>query len=361
LIYCKSSHSSSTHKSTLIQNNWNRETIPSFQSSSSGSNLNVSSTDLNYSLLEALEYFCHHPDAIKPTFHRNSAVLSSSEEFTIRYKQEELLGEGGYSQVYAGERRSTSTPVAIKHIPKKNVQFVKVNCQGNVYDEILEVFLMEQAAGRLCDGSFENPAVIGLMDVIIVMERPPDTVDGHDYLFEVQYIPEDQIKVIFKQIINAALLMHKNGVFHRDLKLTNILVDGSKGTPEIRVIDFGCGNFVENEPFSKFNGTPEYAPPEVYYEETYMAEATTVWQIGAMLYIYCTRDSFETSVYMTEDNEVLENVSMDCNDFLSQCLALEPNQRPTLEDLLLHPWLELTGPHSNDVFLEVLKYSLTGT
>uniref|UniRef100_A0A8C5DAR9 non-specific serine/threonine protein kinase n=1 Tax=Gouania willdenowi TaxID=441366 RepID=A0A8C5DAR9_GOUWI len=262
----------------------------------------------------------------------------SSEEFTIRYKEEELLGEGGYSQVYAGERRSTSTPVAIKHIRKKNVQFVKVNCQGNVYDEILEVF--------------ENPAVIGLMDtfhleteVIIVMERPPDTVDGQIYLLEVQYIPEDQIKVIFKQIINAALLMHKNGVFHRDLKLTNILVKRNKGTPEIRVIDFGCGNFVENEPFSEFNGTPEFAPPEVYREETYMAEAKTVWQIGAMLYMTCTRDSFETSVYMKEGNEVLENVSMECNDFLNQCLALDPNQRPTLEDLLLHPWLELTGPH----------------
>uniref|UniRef100_A0A8C5DTK2 non-specific serine/threonine protein kinase n=1 Tax=Gouania willdenowi TaxID=441366 RepID=A0A8C5DTK2_GOUWI len=263
----------------------------------------------------------------------------------------ELLGEGGFSQVYAGERRSTSTPVAIKHILKKDVEYVKVNCQGN-------------AAGRLCDGSFDKPAGIGLMDtfhldteVIIVMERPPDTVDGHDYFFEVQYMPEDQIKVIFKQIINATLLMHKNGVFHRDLKLDNILVKRNKGTPEIRVINFGCGDFVENEPFRKFNGTPAYAPPEVYREETYMAEATTVWQIGAMLYIYCTRDRFQTTVYMEEDNEVLEYVSMECNDFLSQCLALDPNQRPTLEDLLLHPWLELTGPHSNDSFLEVLEYS----
>uniref|UniRef100_A0A8C5DIK4 non-specific serine/threonine protein kinase n=1 Tax=Gouania willdenowi TaxID=441366 RepID=A0A8C5DIK4_GOUWI len=216
--------------------------------------------------------------------------------------------------------------------------------RGNVYDEILEVFLLEQAAGHLCDGSFENPAVIGLMDtfhleteVIIVMERLPDTVDGHDYLFKVKYIPEDQVKVIFKQIINTALLMHKYGVFHRDWKLDKILVKRNKGTPEIRVIDFGCGDFVENEPFSEFNGTPAFAPPEIFRGETYMAEATTVWQIGAMLYIYCTRGRFETSVYMTEDNEVLENVSMECNDFLSQCLALDPNQRPTLEDLLLYP------------------------
>uniref|UniRef100_A0A8C5GY55 Serine/threonine-protein kinase 1 n=1 Tax=Gouania willdenowi TaxID=441366 RepID=A0A8C5GY55_GOUWI len=221
----------------------------------------------------------------------------------VGYKEEELLGEGGYSQVYAGECRSTSTPVAIKHIPKK-----------------------DQAAGRLCDGSFENPAVIGLVDtfeleteVIIVMERPPDTVDGHDYMFKVKHVPEDQVKIIFKQIINAALLMHKNGVFHRDLKLENLLVDRNKGTPEIRVIDFGCGDFVENEPFREFNGTPDF--------------------------------------YIEQDNKVLGNVSKKCNDFLSRCLAFYPSQRPTLEDLLLHPWLELTGPHSNDPVLEVQEYS----
>ncbi|XP_028320800.1 serine/threonine-protein kinase pim-1-like [Gouania willdenowi] len=283
---------------------------------------------------------------MKTTFHRNSAVLSSSEEFTSRYKEEELLCKGGFSEVYTGECRSTSTPVVIKHISKKDVEFVKVNCQGNVYDEILEVVLMEQAAGRLCDGSFENPAVIGLMDifhlkteVIIVMERLPDTVDGLDYICE-EPVPEGQAKVIFKQIVNAALLMHKNGVFHRDLKLNNILLNRNKGTPEVRIIDFGCGDFIENEPFRDFYGTPVYEPPEHIREETYKAEATTVWQIGVMLYIICTMDSFDTLVYMEEDNEVVENVSMECNDFLSQCLALDPMQRPTLEDLLLHPWLE---------------------
>uniref|UniRef100_A0A8C5G989 non-specific serine/threonine protein kinase n=1 Tax=Gouania willdenowi TaxID=441366 RepID=A0A8C5G989_GOUWI len=155
----------------------------------------------------------------------------------------------------------------------------------------------------------------------------------------VKHIPDGQAKVIFKQI-NTALLMHKNGVFHQDLKLDNILVNRNKGTPEIRVIDFGCGDFVANEPFRKFCGTPAFAPPEVFLGETYKAEATTVWQIGAMLYITCTRANFDTLVYMKEDNKVLKNVSKECNDFLSKCLALDPKQRPTLEDLLLHPWLD---------------------
>uniref|UniRef100_A0A8C5GUW5 non-specific serine/threonine protein kinase n=1 Tax=Gouania willdenowi TaxID=441366 RepID=A0A8C5GUW5_GOUWI len=331
-----SSDSSGFGSSRTIINpkSWTWATIPSFPSSSTGSNPNVSSTTANDSLLEVLEYSCHHPDANKTTFHHNSAVLRSSEEFTSRYKEEKLLGEGGFSKVYAGECRSTSTPVAIKHISKEDVDF-------------------------------KNPAVIGLMDVfqletevIIVMERLPDTVDGFDYLLEVNHIPEDKIKVIFTQIINAALLMHKNGVFHRDLKLENILVNRNKGTPEIRVIDFGCGDFVQNEPFRDFCGTLEFAPPEHIRGETYKAEATTVWQIGVMLHMTCTGVCFETSEYIKKDKEVLKNVSKECNDFLSQCLALDPNQRPTLEDLLLHPWLELTGPHEPEkLLLKQLNHS----
>ncbi|XP_028322056.1 serine/threonine-protein kinase pim-1-like [Gouania willdenowi] len=317
-------------------------------SSSTCSHPNVSSTDSNGLFLEAQEYSCHHPDAIKTTFHRTSSFLSSSEEFKSRYHEEEMLCVGGFGLVYAGKRRCDSKPVAIKHIPKKTVKFVQVNCQGNVYHEILEVVLMEQAAGRLCNGSFENRAVIDVMEtfalkteVIIVMERPPNTVDMFDYLNKVEHIPEAQAKVIFKQIVNTALLMHRNGVFHRDLKLENLLINSNQDTPEIRLIDFGCGDFVQNEPFRVLMGTSDFAPPECLRAENYKAEATTVWQIGVMLFmVWHTRVHFKTKVYMKGGYKVLENVSKECNDFLNQCLALDPKQRPTLEDLLLHPWLE---------------------
>uniref|UniRef100_A0A8C5EXU2 non-specific serine/threonine protein kinase n=1 Tax=Gouania willdenowi TaxID=441366 RepID=A0A8C5EXU2_GOUWI len=241
--------------------------------------------------------------------------------------KEKLLGEGGFSQVYAGERRSTSTPVAIKHISKKDVE-----CSSWSRRPVVSLCKPRRdwPHGRLSPGDGGD--------------YRHGTTAGHSgrdrLLFEVNHIPEDQVKVIFKQITNTALLMHKNGVFHRDLKPENFLVNRSKGTPEIRVIDFGCGDFVENEPFSRFYGTPEYGPPEHICGETYMAEATTIWQIGVMLHMTCTRVNFDTSVYMKKDKEVLKNVSKECNDFLSQCLALDPNQRPTLEDLLLHPWLE---------------------
>uniref|UniRef100_A0A8C5HRE9 non-specific serine/threonine protein kinase n=1 Tax=Gouania willdenowi TaxID=441366 RepID=A0A8C5HRE9_GOUWI len=244
-------------------------------------------------------------------------------EFTSKYHEEEMLGKGGFSQVYAGDCWSNFTPVTIKHIPKKEGQFVRVNCHGNVYNEILEVVLMEQAS-----------------EVIIVMERLTDTVDGYDYYTKVKRIPEGLAKVIFKQIVNITLRMRKNGVFHRDLKLNNILVKSSKGTPEIRVIDFGCGDFVQHEPFKKFYGTPAYAPPEFFHGETYKAEPTTVWQIGAMMYIICARASFDTLAYVKKGKKVLKNVSKECNDFLSKCLALDPKHRATLEDLLLHPWLK---------------------
>lgn len=38
-------------------------------------------------------------------------------------------------------------------------------------------------------------------------------------------MPEDQCKVVFRQLIQALAFMHRRGYVHRDLKLENILYD----------------------------------------------------------------------------------------------------------------------------------------
>lgn len=43
--------------------------------------------------------------------------------------------------------------------------------------------------------------------------------------------------------MDAAIDMHAKGVFHRDIKLQNVLLDFDSGVPRVRVIDLGCGSF----------------------------------------------------------------------------------------------------------------------
>lgn len=50
-------------------------------------------------------------------------------------------------------------------------------------------------------------------------------------------------QVIMKQLIEEAKLFDSKGIFHRDLKLENILVNTNSVEPRIWVIDFGVGCF----------------------------------------------------------------------------------------------------------------------
>ena len=63
--------------------------------------------------------------------------------------------------------------------------------------------------------------------------------------------------------------IHQNKMVHRDIKLQNILVDGSADNPQVKVADFGISRIVEHvQEHSKTAmtpiGTPKYKAPELF-------------------------------------------------------------------------------------------------
>lgn len=55
---------------------------------------------------------------------------------------------------------------------------------------------------------------------------------------------ENEVKIIFKKILESVKYMHENGVIHRDLKLENVLID--RKTKQTKLIDFGFAIEVPN-------------------------------------------------------------------------------------------------------------------
>ncbi|XP_030588498.1 serine/threonine-protein kinase pim-2-like [Archocentrus centrarchus] len=122
-------------------------------------------------------------------------------------------------------------------------------------------------------------------EVLLIMERPVPCESLYSYL-ENNGGPLDVhvAKNIMKQLVDAAIMMHNKGVFHRDLKTENLLLETGSSDLRVRIIDFGCGCWVQEEPQCVFSGTSAYAPPEFFTRGTYEAIPTTVWQLGALLY-----------------------------------------------------------------------------
>ena len=81
----------------------------------------------------------------------------------------------------------------------------------------------------------------------------------------------------------------KREVFHRDIKLGNILISGSGNNSRAILIDFGSGaTFKPGQKFYFATGTPQYYSPEMFRREPYKPEPTTVWQLGLVLYSMLT-------------------------------------------------------------------------
>ncbi|KAA8596028.1 hypothetical protein FQN60_011319 [Etheostoma spectabile] len=251
------------------------------------------------------------------------SVKTSRAEFEATYIEIYQIAKGGFGAVYAGYRKEDAVSVAIKHIPKGKVYYSKVIKNGKVFKVIEEVALMVKAAGGA--ESAGSSAAISLLDcylleedLVLIMERPS----------------------ILRQMVDAAVEMHTNGVFHRDIKLENILIEVGSHVPRARVIDFGCGCPVIKGYYYRYSGTFSKAPPEWFIFKRYKAGPTTVWQLGALLYDLLDHDhSFKTRIYLERGIKINCNLSLDCQEFLQTCLAINPHRRPSLEQLQLHPWL----------------------
>ncbi|XP_072320742.1 serine/threonine-protein kinase pim-2-like [Eucyclogobius newberryi] len=182
-------------------------------------------------------------------------------DFKLKYEQHKQLGEGGYGAVFAGVRISDQQPVAIKYIHKPTVLFVPMEFKNKVHDVPAEVLLMALAApnhepiGRSPSVSLLEWFNLDNGHIVLVMERPIPSIDLFDYCLQNAPLPEEKAKEVMQQVVEALVDLHSKKVFHRDIKLENLLVQTTESGPRIRIIDFGCSCVVQSQTFqSEFIG-----------------------------------------------------------------------------------------------------------
>ncbi|XP_027129630.1 serine/threonine-protein kinase pim-1 isoform X1 [Larimichthys crocea] len=272
-------------------------------------------------------------------------IQDRRDKFEAKYVQQNHLGEGGYGAVFAGYRKADNLPVAIKHVPNDNVFCTHVDNNGKEISAEVDIML-KLAEGRT---GVRTSAPVSLLDwydlgeeLILVMERPVPSMDLSDYIQgNGGSLDEEEAKIIVKQLVDAAKELEDNCIFHRDIKVENILIETGLSTPRLRLIDFGLGCFFEESScYHTFYGTPNHIPPEWFSRNTYHAGPTTVWQVGVVLYESLHRKPcFVTQNFLRNQQKISNELSEECQDFLKRCLAEVPEERPTLEELQLHEWL----------------------
>jgi len=264
--------------------------------------------------------------------HRRSADNNS---FERKYKVGDIIGKGGFGTVYSGTRIADQLPVAIKHIPCN-----KVPVWGQVKGRTVpnEIALLErltpcQHIVQLLDW-FERPD-----SYLIVLERPTRCKDLFDYVTECESLSEDLARTFFWQILIAVDHCHKNHVVHRDIKDENVIVDLETNT--VKLIDFGSGAILRDTVYVDFDGTRVYSPPEWITKHRYHGRSASVWSLGILLY-----DMVFGDVPFNEDREIVEGklkflkpITPELENLLHSMLSMRPADRPTIEQIMVHPWI----------------------
>ncbi|XP_063054017.1 serine/threonine-protein kinase pim-1-like [Engraulis encrasicolus] len=259
------------------------------------------------------------------------------------YQKQQLLGKGGYGSVFAGVRKSDGLPVAIKYVSKLHAEeeITLPEFEGPLP---VEVAMMK----RVCCET-PCPYIIHMLDwfslqtqYALVLERPEPCQDLLSFCLDNGgSVPELMAKRVLVQLVEALLHCTRRGVLHRDVKPENILV--CLDTFDIKLFDFGCGEpWKTSGAYKDFAGTLDYTPPEWFLKGKYHAGPATVWSVGVTLYAIVSGFlPFGSPRQIIKGKLMLDTfISQECRDLIRWCLSPKPSDRPTLEQIECHPWMQ---------------------
>ncbi|XP_010252813.1 PREDICTED: CBL-interacting serine/threonine-protein kinase 23-like isoform X2 [Nelumbo nucifera] len=195
-----------------------------------------------------------------------------------KYEFGSVLGRGSFGKVYLARDVETGEKRAIKVLNKDRV--VKEKMTDQIKREISIMKLVR------------HPNVVHLFEVMasktkiyFVMEY----VTGGELLTKVSKqgkLREDEARKYFQQLISAVDYCHSKGVYHRDLKLENLLLDEDCN---LKISDFGLSaspqQIREDGLLYTTCGTPNYVAPEVIDDRGYDGAKADLWSCGVVLFV----------------------------------------------------------------------------
>ncbi|NWQ67012.1 PIM1 kinase, partial [Neopipo cinnamomea] len=89
-------------------------------------------------------------------------------------------------------------------------------------------------------------------------------------------------------------------------------------------------------------GTAEYSPPEWILFHCYCGHSVAVWSLGILLHEMVCRDFLFSNDEDTVQGQLffLPHMSWECQQLITWCLSMQPSDRPSLEDLFKHSWMQ---------------------
>ena len=250
------------------------------------------------------------------------------------------IGEGGVAEIYKGRQESLDRDVAIKILSTKLTND----------PDIVRRFERES----LVIAKLNHPNIVHVIDrgnaggrCYFVMEY----IDGTSLreVIESDRIPLKKKLGMIVEVCKALDYAHKNGVIHRDIKPTNILIDRQGNA---LVADFGIAQIVgapetEMTASDVVLGTISYMSPEQKISSTNVDQTTDIYAMGIILYEMLVRK--KPFGHFKVPSEIDSRINPKFDEIVLKCMAQEPKDRYQTAVQLKDAILEAMGDDSSGI------------
>ncbi|KAK8262541.1 hypothetical protein V6Z11_D13G265000 [Gossypium hirsutum] len=275
-----------------------------------------------------------------------------------RYALLNLLGKGGFSEVYKGYDLVEHRYVACK-LHGLNAQWSEDKKQSYIRHAIREYNIHK---------TLVHHHIVRLWDIFEIDQNTFCTVleycSGKDLdavLKATPVLPEKEARIIIVQIFQGLVYLNKRAqkIIHYDLKPGNVLFD-ELGVA--KVTDFGLSKIVEDdvgsqgmELTSQGAGTYWYLPPECFElsRTPLISSKVDVWSAGVLLYqMLFGKRPFghdQTQERILREDTIIKarkvefpsrpTVSNEAKDLIRRCLTYNQAERPDVLTIAQDPYL----------------------
>jgi len=282
-------------------------------------------------------------------------VFYTDDAFDENYEVDEAnyIGTGKFSVVHLCWR---------KYQPEKRYALKVISTRPDDHQSLTRIF--EEV--NILRGLGNHHAIIQLVDMDESMANTIRLVlelceggELYDRIQQKQFYPEQEAKVLIKNLLEAVAFIHSKGIMHRDLKPENILLASKVSNTDIKISDFGLAKISKDFPrrlprSHSICGSDFYLAPEVIKQEEYGREID-IWSVGVVSYVVLSgslpffhnvlhklyRQIVERDLSFPE--QAWKSVAKGAQDFILRLLQVRPGDRLTAEQSFSHPWLRSAG------------------
>ena len=298
-----------------------------------------------------------------------------------KYKELKDLSSGSYGKVCrCSAVKANNMPVAVKVYGKNqnesdgDVRHFQSECEALsllTHSNIVNLIEYNESGTRIDEVGNKTNVRYAVLELA-------ENGNLLDYVID-KSMDDRIVRYYFAQLLRAVEFMHNWGLWHRDLKLENILLDSHYN---IKVSDFGFATSLEgsnsDNKLYECKGTLRYMAPEIFKGTGYLGRSVDIFALGVILFSMKTgRPPFmrmaalqDSLYYLIQSNQFDGywlmwdtfasqsdfDISLDFKNLFIAMVFYYPNSRLSINEIFKNEWMK--GPIASEIEVKLYMKAL---